>query len=205
MSGNGSRIALPLVIGHRGAAAVAPENTLAGLRAAKAAGVTWVEFDVMLTDDDVPVLFHDDSLKRVTGREQPMAETAYAALSALEAGTWFSSAFAGEPVPTLEQALALLVELRLRPNIELKPTPGRGRATAERTLAVLAERWPAGYAQPLISSFDRMALAAVQELAPALPRGLLAVELPADWRAAAVAFGCVSLHLQAKKLTRGQT
>ncbi len=72
---------LPRVIGHRGAAASAPENTLAGLRAAAALGATWVEFDVMLTKDRVPVLFHDDNLRRITGRDALMAETSYAELA----------------------------------------------------------------------------------------------------------------------------
>ena len=53
-------------MGHRGAAAVAPENTLVSLRQAGEMGATWVEFDVMLTGDDRPVLFHDDSLARIT-------------------------------------------------------------------------------------------------------------------------------------------
>ena len=59
--------ALPLVMGHRGALAHAPENTLASLARAADEGADWVEFDVMLTVDDVPVLFHDDKLARTTG------------------------------------------------------------------------------------------------------------------------------------------
>ena len=57
---------LAQVIGHRGAAARAPENTLAGLRRAHALGARWVEFDVMLTRDRVPVLIHDETLDRTT-------------------------------------------------------------------------------------------------------------------------------------------
>ena len=96
---------LPRIMGHRGAAGRAPENTLAGLRAAADMGATWVEFDVMLSGDGVPVLFHDDNLKRTTGRNAHMAETPFADLAALEAGAWFAPAFAGEPIPALEAAL----------------------------------------------------------------------------------------------------
>ncbi|MDH3919787.1 MAG: glycerophosphodiester phosphodiesterase family protein, partial [Rhodospirillales bacterium] len=68
---------LPRVMGHRGAAAWAPENTLASIQKAADLGATWVEFDVMLTGDGRPVLFHDDNLKRLTGLDALMARTPY--------------------------------------------------------------------------------------------------------------------------------
>ena len=58
---------LPKVVGHRGAAAYAPENTLESFREAKRRGATWVEIDVKLTADSVPILMHDASLKRTMG------------------------------------------------------------------------------------------------------------------------------------------
>ena len=61
-----ARLALPRVIGHRGAAAAAPENTLASIAKAKALGASWIEFDVKLTEDGHAVLFHDDRLERTT-------------------------------------------------------------------------------------------------------------------------------------------
>ena len=120
---------LARVMGHRGAAGRAPENTLAGLRTAAALGMTWAEFDVMLTGDGVPVLFHDDNLKRTTGRDALMAETSFADLAGLDAGGWFAPEFAGEPLPSLEAALALALQLGLTPNVEIKPTPGTDAAT----------------------------------------------------------------------------
>ena len=116
---------LPRIMGHRGAAGVAPENTLVGLRTAAELGVRWVEFDVMLSGDGVPVLFHDDSLKRTTGCDALMADTPLASLSKLEAGAWFASKFAGEPIPTLEDALSFLLESGISPNVEIKPSTGK--------------------------------------------------------------------------------
>ena len=104
MDGNGRwarRRNLPRVMGHRGTAARAPENTLAGIRAAKDSGLDWVEFDTMLTGDGVPVLYHDDNLQRTTGRDALMENTAFADLASLEAGAWFDHRFHGEPVPSL--------------------------------------------------------------------------------------------------------
>ncbi|MHA1599411.1 MAG: glycerophosphodiester phosphodiesterase family protein, partial [Alphaproteobacteria bacterium] len=136
-------LALPRVMGHRGAAALAPENTLAGMSRAAATGVSWVEFDVMLTGDQVPVLFHDDSLKRITGCRAAMADTPYDVVRTLDAGAWFGPEFAGERIPTLETTLALVRKLGMRANIEIKPTPGRARETAAAAVEVIERCWPA--------------------------------------------------------------
>ena len=191
---------LPRVMGHRGAAGAAPENTLAGLRAAAALGMAWVEFDVMLSGDGVPVLFHDDNLKRITGRDALMAETPFAALADLEAGVWFAPGFAGEPIPSLEAALALALDLGLTPNVEIKPTPNADAATAAAALEAIARCWPAARPGPLISSFSRVALGVAKDRAPALPRALIAWRLPRDWQRAAAALGCGSLHLLGARL-----
>jgi len=192
--------ALPRVMGHRGAAAVAPENTLVGLRTAAAMGMTWVEFDVMLSGDGVPVLFHDDNLKRITGRKVAMAKTPFAELAQLEAGAWFAPGFIGEPIPSLEQALALAVELGITPNIEIKPTPRRDAATAVAVAETVVRCWPGDRPGPMISSFSRQALTIVRDRVPALPRGLIAWRLPRDWEAAAAALECASLHLRGLRL-----
>ena len=194
-------LVLPRVMGHRGAAALAPENTLAGLRRAAEVGVSWVEFDVMLTSDSVPVLFHDDKIKRTTGRRALMADTPYEVVRTLDAGSWFGSEFAGEPVPTLKAALALTHELGLRANIEIKPTSGSDRETAAAIAEVVAARWPANAQPPLLSSFSRDALAVVQMRAPDVPRGFLARRMPRDWVSVARALECSTLHVAGWWLT----
>jgi glycerophosphoryl diester phosphodiesterase len=198
-------LTLPRVMGHRGAAALAPENTLAGLRRAAATGVSWVEFDVMLTGDGVPVLFHDDNLKRITGRDALMAKTPYKIVRTLDAGAWFGPDFAGEGVPTLEVALALVRELGVRANIEIKPTPGRDRETAAAILDVIERCWPADEPPPLISSFKRDSLAVIRDRAPSLPRGLLAVRLPRDWVSATRTLECSTVHVAGRWLTVKRT
>jgi glycerophosphoryl diester phosphodiesterase len=191
---------LPPVMGHRGAAAHAPENTLASIRRAAEAGATWVEFDVMLTADGVPVLFHDDSLDRVTGQAGLMAETRAARVAKLDAGAWFAPEFRGEGVPSLRAALALMLELGVHPNMEFKPTPGRDVETALAALAVAGEVWPAERAPPLVSSFSRMSLAAAMAVRPDWPRALLAFTIPADWQTALKALNCQAFHVYHKVL-----
>lgn len=80
----------PLAIGHRGASDLAPENTLAAFRAAWADDVQWVETDVQPTSDLVPVLFHDESLERISAVLGQIRGRRLTELAALDAGSWFS-------------------------------------------------------------------------------------------------------------------
>jgi glycerophosphoryl diester phosphodiesterase len=191
---------LPRVMGHRGAAAWAPENTLSSIRKAAELGATWVEFDVMLTGDGHPVLFHDDNLNRLTGLDAQMARTPYSRVKRLDAGRWFSPCFAGEPVPSLEAALDLVCDLDLGANIEIKPTPGRDVETAEVVLDVAAAGLGRGRPPPMISSFSRMSLAVARALKPDWPRALIAFKVPSDWNTTLRALGCRSFHLSSKVL-----
>lgn len=183
------------VIGHRGAAGHAPENTLAALARAAELGCTWVEFDVMLTADGVPVLFHDDTLERTTDGAGEMATTDATVVRGLDAGAWFDPAFAGEQVPTLAEALAALDRLGLGANVEIKPTPGRGEETAAVVCETLVRDWPARLPAPVISSFDEAALAVAYARAPQYPRGYLMHEVRADWRRRAEDLGCTAIHV----------
>jgi len=191
------------VIGHRGAARHAPENTLAGLRAAAAMGVACVEFDVRLTRDGVPVLFHDDTVDRTTNGRGRLAALTVAQIRRLDAGAWFAPRFAGERVPTLAQAIKLLARLGLAANIELKPEEAQGAATARAVLAVLRDAWPHGRPRPLLSSFDWSALATLAAEGPDWPLGLL-VRNPRqpDWRAWAKRVRASSIHCGVRGLDR---
>lgn len=192
---------VPAVIGHRGAAGHAPENTLASLEAAAALGVRWVEFDVKLTGDGACVLFHDDTLERTTDGKGTLAQTTLAALRALDAGSWFGAGFAGERVPTLDDAMAALARLGLGANVEIKPSRGRSMETSAAVARALQAGWPRSLPAPLISSFDRDALGAARDAAPEFPRALLVGKLEKSWRRAAEALGCIAVHGGEKDLT----
>ncbi len=169
------------VIGHRGAAAHAPENTLAGIALAADLGVAMVEVDVKLSRDNVPLLMHDDTLERTTDGKGAVATTDYADLARLDAGSWFGSGFAGERMPTLAQALALMIEHRLCLNLEIKPCPGREVETAEVALTEALKLWPADRPPPLVSSFAIESLEVAGRVAPGWPRGLLLEAALSDW------------------------
>lgn len=195
-------MAPPLVIGHRGAAGSAPENTLAGFRAAAAAGVRWVEFDVRLSADGRVVLLHDDTVDRTTDGHGEARSMSFAELRRLDAGAWFGAAFRGERVPSLDETIALLGELALGAVVELKPAKGQEAATAEAAMALLTERWPDHVPAPIVSSFAPAALAAACVAAPALQRALLVDAVPDDWRERLAALGCSMLHADHRQLDR---
>ncbi len=189
----------PRVIGHRGAAMHAPENTLASFRIARTLGAEWVEFDVQATRDDCPVLIHDARLERTTDGKGLVAERAAAELARLDAGRWFGASFRGERLPTLDDALAFLDELRLGAMIEVKAGPGDGPRTMGVVLHCLGAR---KLRIPChLSSFDEDALARASEERPDIPRALIVKDVPADWLARVERLKCGALHAGERGLT----
>lgn len=98
------------IIAHRGASFEAPENTLAAIELAIDQGSDAVEFDVRGTKDHIPILMHDDTLVRTTAFDinLKVEDLSYDIISRYEAGSWFSNDFAGEKIPTLDEALSLI-------------------------------------------------------------------------------------------------
>ena len=193
----------PRLIGHRGAADLAPENTEASFRRAAALGAPWVEFDVHLSADGVPVVIHDDTVDRTTDGTGAVAALTLAEIRRLDAGTWFGAEFRGARIPTLEETIALLDELKLGAVVEIKPSPGQEAATAEATVAMLARRWPAHLPAPMVSSFERAALARAQEVAPAIARAFTVGKLPPDWHREADRLGASAIHADHRRIDRG--
>jgi glycerophosphoryl diester phosphodiesterase len=191
---------LPPVIGHRGAAASAPENTLAGMRAAHRLGARWVEFDVRLTADAQCIVLHDDTVDRTSDGSGAAALLSYAALRRYDAGAWFDRRFAGERIPSFEEVVDLLAELGLGANVEIKPSAGQEAATARAAVAVLQRNWPENLPPPLLSSFSPVALAAAREAAPSIARGRLFGRVPADWREEVERLGCTTVHCDERRL-----
>jgi glycerophosphoryl diester phosphodiesterase len=194
---------LPKVIGHRGAASYAPENTLEGIHTAADMGVEWVELDVKLTKDEIPIIFHDDLLDRTTNGSGIVAETTYEDLKQLEAGSWFSEGFTGIKIPTLEEALDVLIERDLGLNLEIKPCPGREKDTAEIALDMLSQCWD-DHERLLISSFQNVCLEIARDMAGDWSRGLLlgGDVISEDWQEFAAFLEVQTVNLGTKIATR---
>jgi len=178
---------LPKVIGHRGAAAYSPENTLDSFREARRRGATWVETDIKLTGDGVPIVMHDDSLKRTTGVDRLVAATPRAELP--------------PNVPTFEEAIACFGEEGLGCNVEIKPCPGREIETGRVVVETLRRCWPAHLPAPVLSSFKDASLAAAYAAAPEFARALLIGQVGDDWRARAEAVAAGGINTNGERLT----
>jgi len=187
----------PRIIAHRCGGALTPENTLVGLHLAARLGCRGVEFDAMLAADGVPVLIHDETLERTTSGGGRVADASSVQLARLDAGGRHHPAFAGEPVPTLDEALWLCAALGLWANVEIKPSAGQEAETG-RAVALQAA---AATGKLILSSFSPEALHAAAGAAAQLPRAMLVEAIPADWRARMAQSGALALHSAARALT----
>jgi glycerophosphoryl diester phosphodiesterase len=117
-----------LIIAHRGASALAPENTIAAILRALEDGAEGLEIDVRLSADGVPVVFHDETLERIAGSGRSISDLTAVELSEIDAGSWFNRmfpkiadpAFANEKIPTFSRTLEVLQSFSGRLYVELK-------------------------------------------------------------------------------------
>ena len=183
------------MIAHRGASAYAPENTMASFNKAMSLGARFIEFDVMLSADGQPFVFHDDTLKRTTNGRGVFGKMNADYLLSLDAGRWFSKRYQHEKIPTFAAVLEWLLTHDIHANVEIKPSPGTAEQTTVAVLAQLNRLWPRDKPLPLISSFDREALTLCRTLSPEMPLGFLMHEFQEDWLQSARKLDCLSVHL----------
>lgn len=118
----------PLIIGHRGASALAPENTIAAFRKAIEDGADGIEFDVRLSKDGIPVVFHDNDLVRLAQIDSQVIDLSCEDLKKIDVGSWFNrknpklsgTNFTKERIPTLAELLQFLRDYDGVIYIELK-------------------------------------------------------------------------------------
>ncbi len=128
------------IIAHRGFSAIAPENTLAAFDLAIEAGADSIELDLRLSGDGVPVVIHDETLKRTTRMRGLVSQTPWQQLRTLDAGGWFDEAFAGEGIPTLAETLDAVWQLPKSLYLDVKPHPTWTDDRISTTLRLLGER-----------------------------------------------------------------
>jgi glycerophosphoryl diester phosphodiesterase len=189
------------IIGHRGAAALAPENTLASLIKTRELGVDWIEFDVMLTADDEPVVIHDPTLRRTTNGSGRVSSKTFLEIHTLDAGSWFDSAYAGEKILHLNDYLKFAQRHALNVNVELKPVARHEKLAAEKTLIALQENYTDSQLQMIISSFSLSILTQLRALDKTINLGLLIPHWNAAAAKAAKRLNCRSIHIHENSLT----
>ena len=188
----------PRWVAHRGAGKLAPENTLAAFRLGAQHGYRMFECDAKLSSDGVVFLMHDATLNRTTSGHGVGGDRSWHDLAQLDAGSWHSRAYAGEPLLTLANLARFCRHNHYLLNIEIKPTPGTERHTGEVVGREAAALWAGAESgkgagteiAPLLTSFQPEALAGAKATAPSVPRGLLLDSWRDGWLAQAQELGC---------------
>lgn len=158
-------------VAHRGWSSRAPENTMSAIRLAIAdPEVEWIEIDVQLSKDHVPVVIHDYTLRRTTNGRGEVKDWTAAELSSLDAGNWFSQMYQGESIPTLIEVLNEAIG-RCKLNIELK-TDGIRYPLLEQKVMELVQAFDAEK-DVVITSFHEGALYRVRKLSDQIRTGLI--------------------------------
>jgi glycerophosphoryl diester phosphodiesterase len=185
-------VAIPLIIGHRGASAVALENTMAAFHAAIAAGSDGIEFDVRLTRDRVPVIIHDSTLRRTTGLPHRISELTWSELESLNVG-----------VPSLKQLFTLFAQNDLGLYLEMKSDTPAEREPLARACCELINQY-SFKPRVFVECFDLPALEVVKKVDPEIKTaalfepGLFKPSVLSDQlilnRAIAIGASAVALH-----------
>lgn len=181
-----------LIIAHRGASSLAPENTFAAFDRALAGGADGIEFDLQLSKDNYPVVIHDENLERTTTGQGMVRDYDLADLKSFDAGSWFAAEFSGERIPTLDQLFKRYENSKLLFNLELKTSMTDNQGLEEAVLKCVAEFNLEK--RVVISSFNHQSLVRCKELNPHIRTGMLYFEeLESPWERA-LSLGCYSAH-----------
>lgn len=163
-----------ITIAHRGASAVAPENTLSAFEQAVKIGADLIELDVRFSRDKVVVVFHDRFLDRTTNGRGTVEERTLTELKKLDAGSWFSPRWAGVRIPTLKEVIQTIYPSRTGLYIELKIDEGREEIRPELVEEVLAIIEKLSFQQrAFLASFDKTCLQLSKERRPSVRTGLI--------------------------------
>jgi len=169
---------LPKLIGHRGVKNLSPENTIDSISLAKELGLHWVEFDVKISKDLIPIIFHDDLLERTTNGKGLPVSYFYKDLKKLDAGSFFYNQATKIYIPTFEEALLLCENKSISLNIELKPNKGFEKENIVSIAKILNNSKFSN--QYYFSSFDWNSLIMMKEFLPNANYGLLIHEFKKD-------------------------
>jgi glycerophosphoryl diester phosphodiesterase len=158
-----------LITSHRGSSVSAPENTIASIKAAVDAMADYAEIDARSTKDGVVIVFHDPSLKRITGINKKVWQVKYSQIIGMDAGSWFSKKFSGEKIPTLKQILEYS-KGKIKLNIEIKTSPGD--KDLEESIVKLIEEYDMTDSC-VVSSFSYNSLKKIKKLNPDIRTGYI--------------------------------
>eukprot|EP01038_Epipyxis_sp_PR26KG_P011512 gene11512-15422_t len=219
---------LPKLIAHRGGGIIAPENTLFAVETGKLFGFRAVEFDVMLSKDNLPILMHDEELLRTVSNSEHIGKLVdqvnFEELIKIDAGSWFDFSKRGTlkpsetmiTIPSFDTILQYCTANNIYMNIEIKPVVNHeldtGRVVSELTTKyfpsqITNDESNSNSIKPLFSSFSFESLLTAKQFAPHIPRGFLieSLALTPDWKEKLRQLDAIALHLDHTHLTLDDT
>lgn len=189
-----------LIYAHRGASKLAPENTMPAFELARAAGADGIETDVQLTKDQIPVLIHDENLRRTTNGTGFVQDYTYAQLRLLDAGSWFSPKFSDIYIVTLDEFLRWFRDQPMFLNVELKTNVIEYK-NIERIVYESLKRYHV-LERTVISSFNPDSLIRMKEINPAVETAFLTSTKMRNLPQYAKSLDCDSLHVKHRLLDK---
>ncbi|WP_079479809.1 glycerophosphodiester phosphodiesterase [Halobacillus salinus] len=189
-----------LIYAHRGASKLAPENTMPAFELAAAAGAEGIETDVQLTKDNVPVLIHDENLRRTTNGKGFVQDYTYDQLRLLDAGSWFSSKFSNVAIISLDEFLQWFQKQAMVLNIELKTNVIEYK-NIERIVYEALKRHQV-LDRTVISSFNSNSIIRMHEINPAVRTAFLTSTKRRDLVEYAKSLGANDLHIKHRLLDK---
>ncbi|WP_082233919.1 glycerophosphodiester phosphodiesterase [Halobacillus massiliensis] len=193
-------MAKTLIYAHRGASRMAPENTMAAYQLASDAGADGLEIDVQLTKDNIPVLIHDETVRRTTNGTGFVQDYTGEQIKKLDAGSWFSTKYSDCSILTLEEFLCWFKPLPMVLNVELKTNVIEYKKIEEIVLDLL-KKYDVLY-RTVISSFNLNSVTRVHELNKKVPTAFLTSTARRNLPNFAQEHGASDLHVKYRLLDR---
>jgi len=186
--------------GHRGVRSLAPENTLSSFKKAIELGLNWVETDTQLSADEVPVVIHDKTVDRCSNGWGSVRYLSVNQIQQLDAGSWFSSEFKHQQIPTLEQVLTLCKTHHLHINLELKYYYDKDISLLCQRVKEIIHKIDFPENELIFSSFSHKIMLEIKEVLPHIRRGQLYDKIPTNWEQELQEIQAYSLHCNYKYL-----
>jgi|SaaInl85LU_5_DNA_1037374.scaffolds.fasta_scaffold00980_15 glycerophosphoryl diester phosphodiesterase len=180
------------IIGHRGIMSFSPENSLSGLNYIKSLKLNWVECDVILSKDNIPVIFHDKKLDRVTNFKGEVKNYKYKELEHVDIGYKYSLNFTGERIPSLFEYIKKCSELSINVFLELKKY-----YNDELTLVnnVMYNIKYFDNIKIILCSYSKTIISLINQLYPDIKKSIIVDKIPNDWYDFVKTNNCYSINV----------
>tara|TARA_B110000259_G_scaffold188266_1_gene246074 strand:- start:7644 stop:8357 length:714 start_codon:yes stop_codon:yes gene_type:complete len=180
------------IIGHRGIVSFSPENSLSGLNYVKPLKLNWIETDVILTKDNIPVIFHDKNLDKLTNYNGEMKKFNYNQLKTIDIGYKYSLSFMGEKLPLLSEYIDKCDKLYINIFLELKNYYNDEYVLVKNVNEIIKN---CKNIIIILSSYSRKIIELINKLYPSIKKSLIVDKIPIDWYDYVKTNNCYSINI----------